>query len=97
MAAATKHEPELEVQVDPALFNDARTAFILGRLTRGDAKPADMAGLYAEFIELALGGPTQAMAAMNAYAGQNGGRCDLSEFTEWLLSKVQEAGAPGKN
>lgn len=95
--AAAKTNAGLSVEVDPALFSDARVAFVIGRLTRSGSTPAEQASLYSEFIELVLGGYEKAMAAMDAYAEANGGRCDLADFTAWLMAEVSEAGSAGKN
>lgn len=100
MAAAKKPDKapdELQVSIDPALFNDARLAFIMGKLMRSASNPQETASAYAEFIEFVLGGADAAMDAMNAYAAAHGGRCDNAQFTEWLMSKVAEAGELGKN
>lgn len=97
MAAVKKETDELTIEVDPALFEDARVAYVLGRLTRGNLQPSETAALYAQFVEIALGGPEATMDAMNAYAAANGGRCPTEEFSEWLFEQVSEAGAAGKN
>lgn len=97
MAAVKKESDGLAIEVDPALFEDARVAYILGKLVKGNMEPQETASLYAQFVEIVLGGTEAVMDAMDAYAAANGGRCSTAEFSEWLFNQVSEAGAAGKN
>ena len=82
----------VEIEIDPANFNDPRFAYTMSQILGDKTKDEDKLVLYGRMLDLVFG-PENVLRVMDDLADANGGTLTNELFNEFFAEVMEQAGA----